>query len=140
MTAAHTASDALAVVQGVLGDFGRGDIASLVERVDDAVVWRTPFPTDVLPHGGTKHGKAGVTEFFTQLAQEVTWTRFDVRQFVAGGERVAVIGSYAGTSLVTGKPYAEDFVFVFTVRDGKVVALDEYTNPSAMARAATPDR
>lgn len=134
------ASEPLAVVQGVLADFGRGDIASLVGRVDDSVVWRTPFPTDVLPHGGTKRGKAGVQQFFAQLAEEVAWTHFEVRELIAGAERVVVLGSYAGTSRLTGKPFAEDFAFVFTVRNGAVVAMDEYSDPTAMARAATPDR
>ena len=50
-----------ALVQSAYDAFGRGDIAGVIEMLDDDVDWSAP---KTLPHGCVFHGKAGVGEFF----------------------------------------------------------------------------
>jgi ketosteroid isomerase-like protein len=57
-----------ALIQDAYADFQKGDIASLLDRLTDDVVWTTPYPPEIVPHGGSRTGKDGVRLFFEQLA------------------------------------------------------------------------
>lgn len=128
-------SDPLAAVRGGLTDFQRGDIPALLARLDDQIVWETPFPADVLPYGGTRRGKEQVGMFFRQLDEAVQITRFDLHEFVVNEGTIVVIGTYDGTIRKNAKQAGADFVFVFRVRNDKIVAFREYSDPTASIAA-----
>ncbi|HZZ17184.1 MAG TPA: nuclear transport factor 2 family protein, partial [Candidatus Sulfotelmatobacter sp.] len=62
--------------------------------------------------------------------------------FVAQGDRVLVIGSATGRIKATNRRFVDDWVFAFTVRNGKVTNVREYIDTLVLARgfemAASP--
>jgi ketosteroid isomerase-like protein len=111
--------------------FGRGDINGLLAQLDPDVEWRTPGPAD-LPTAGQRRGLDGVQEFFQTLSGLVETLRFEPKQFIAQGDMVMVIGDDTSRVKATGTTLEIRFVHAFTVRNGKVVAFEEYIDTAAL--------
>jgi uncharacterized protein len=124
------------LIQDAYGDFGRGDVASLIARLDAGVVWHAVIgASPKVPTAGVRKGPAAVAEFFETLAQSIAFTRFEPREFIAQGNKVVVLGFYSGSSISTGRAFASEWVMVFTVKNGKVTGFKEFTD-SAQLNAA----
>lgn len=124
------------VVQDAYAAFGRGDVQALLAQLDDSITWQpvTGAGTHV-PTAGLRKGKAAVGEFFKTLAQSITFSAFEPREFVAQGDKVVALGHYSGKSISTGRTFDADWVMIFTVKNGKVVDFKEFTD-SAQLNAA----
>jgi ketosteroid isomerase-like protein len=114
--------------------FGRGDINGLLAQLDPDVEWRTPGPAD-LPTAGERRGHAAVQDFFQNLFAIVEIQRFEPRQFIAQGDMVMVIGDDTSRIKATGTIAEIRFVHAFTVRNGTVVAFEEFADVSPMVTA-----
>ena len=123
----------IGVVQSGYAAFGRGDIPGLLSMLDASVEWRTPGASD-RPTAGTRRGPAEVGDFFRALNELIEFEQFEPQSFLADGDRVVVLGvdrfKVKGGS---GKSLAEAWCHVFTVRDGKIVAFQEYIDTAALA-------
>ncbi len=127
-----------ALVQAAYADFQKGDIASLLDRLTDDVRWTTPYPPDIVPHGGTRIGKDGVRLFFEQLARSFEITKFDPREFIASGDHVVALVNIGGHARETGIHANEEVAHVFRVRDGKICELREYGDARSVVAAYAP--
>jgi ketosteroid isomerase-like protein len=124
------------VVQNAYAAFGRGDIATLLSYMSDDIQWRPVIGTAKhVPFSGERKGKAAVGEFFKQVAESEDFQQFEPREFVAQGDTVVALGHYRGAVKRTGRTFDSDFVMVFTLRDGKVVAFREFTDSAAINAA-----
>jgi ketosteroid isomerase-like protein len=111
--------------------FGRGDIPGLLALLDDQIVWTTPGPPEV-PFAGTRRGPSAVAQFFQSLASVVDIVRFEPRQFIAQGDQVIVVGDDTAQVKATGASLDFRWTHVFTVRNDKIVAFEEYSEMSAL--------
>ena len=124
------------VVQDAYAAFGRGDIPALLGLMADGIHWQPVIGTaSHVPFSGERTGKAGVAEFFKRVAETEDFQQFEPREFVAQGDTVVAIGHYRATAKATGRAFDSDFVMVFTLRDGKVVAFREFTDSAAVNAA-----
>jgi len=114
------------IVQNAFVSFLAGDIASVMEFVDDSVVWKgtTGAHPDV-PMAGVRHGRAAVAEFFQQVGAHIVFSGFEPETFVAQHDRVVVIGHYSGKTSVGGS-FDSDFVMIFRLRDGRIIEFQEF--------------
>jgi ketosteroid isomerase-like protein len=110
--------------------FGRGDIPGLLAQLDENVSWVTPGPPD-LPTAGKRRGHQAVKDFFQKLASIGDIQRFETKDFIAQGDRVVVLGEGTDRIKATGKAVDFRFAHTFTVRNGKVVAFEEYSDMTA---------
>jgi ketosteroid isomerase-like protein len=111
------------VVLRFLEATGRNDAETVAACVD---------PDGVSVAKGTSRF-AGPRRFGTNIADTIeafrkiipTGLRYSIRSVTAEGDRVVV---QAEGDAVThdGRPYCNDYCFVCTVRDGRVVRIDEY--------------
>jgi ketosteroid isomerase-like protein len=62
-------------------------------------------------------------------------TKFEPKEFIAQGDRVVALGTYAATVRETGRSYETDWVHVFTVKDGKITSFNEFFDSAAASRA-----
>jgi ketosteroid isomerase-like protein len=62
-----------------------------------------------------------------------------VREFVAQGDRVLVVGFAKGKINATNKTFEDDWIFAITVRHGKLTSIREYVDTQALAQAAQMD-
>jgi ketosteroid isomerase-like protein len=122
-------SEQTELVDAAYEAFGRGDIPAILARLDPAIHWRVP---DSVPHGGEFDGTEGVGKFFAGIG--ALWEDLGVETDppIASDGRVAVTGRARG-HLRGGRAAGYGFVHVWTVRDGRATAFDEYVDPDEMA-------
>jgi uncharacterized protein len=114
----------LDTVRGAYEAFARGDVASVLEILDDDVAWTVPPP---LPQATEVHGRDEAGAFFARLGELWEDLSLELDDFVASGDRVCVIGR--GSGKVQGRQAGYGFVHAWTLADGKAVRFDEYAQP-----------
>ena len=120
------------IVKDAYEAFGRGDVESILEKLDEGVVWKGVYGArSHVPTSGERRGRAQVSEFFKQVAQNVNFSRFEPREFIATGDKVVALGHYTATTPV-GKNFDSDFAMVFTLSNGKVIEFQEFTDSAAV--------
>ena len=124
------------VVQDAYAAFGRGDIPALLGYMADDVHWQPVIgAARHVPFSGERQGKASVAEFFRLVAESEDFQQFEPREFVAQGDKVVAIGHYRAVTKSTGKGFGSDFVMVFTLHAGKIVAFQEFTDSAGINAA-----
>lgn len=129
----------LSTVHAIYEAFGRGDVAAILERMDDDVSWDEGLRQTDLPYLQPGRGRNHVAAFLGSLAATVA---FDVFEPVAicgdGNGAVMVALREHGTNLVTGCEIAEDLaVHLWRIApDGKVVSFRHIADLSLHEAAA----
>jgi ketosteroid isomerase-like protein len=121
--------DNLDVIRRGYDAFGRGDINTLLTLFDEQIVWVAPGPPE-LRTSGRRVGPQAVAEFFAAVNDLFEIQRFDPQEFIAQGDRVVVLGHESARVRATGKVLESDWAHVFTLRNGKVTAFQEYFDTS----------
>ena len=123
------------VVQDAYAAFARGDVQGILDTLDEGIVWKGVYGAGPhVPTSGERRGKAQVGEFFKQVAQNVNFSRFEPKEFIATGDKVVALGHYTATTPIS-KKFDSDFAMVFTVRNGKVTEFQEFTDSAAVNAA-----
>jgi ketosteroid isomerase-like protein len=131
-----TEAENTAIVQQAYAAFGRGDMTTLLGCMADDIRWEPAIGAAThVPFSGERQGKAGVAEFFKQVADSEDFQQFEPREFVAQGDKVVALGRYRAVAKVTGKAFESAFVMVFTLRGGKIAAFQEFTDSAAVNAA-----
>jgi ketosteroid isomerase-like protein len=80
-----------------------------------------------------------LAEVLQKASDEVEMTYPEPPEFVAQGDRVLVVGVATGEIKATNRTFRDDWVFVTTVRNGKLTKIREYIDTQALARASETD-
>ena len=111
--------------------FYSGDLEAAAAMVaEDAVFYRD------VPDASEYHGFEGF------LAATAEWTEgfedhaIEPQEYVDGGERVLVRVLQSGRGKGSGVPVAEDWWFVYEVREGRIARLEIYADPEKAHAAA----
>jgi uncharacterized protein len=123
-----------AIAQQAYDNFKKGDIQALLNLMSDDIIWELPEIEDV-PIAGSRSGRDAVGEFFAMMARDQDVIVFEPREFVAEGDKVVALGHYQWRVRDTDREFATDFVHVFTIRNGKIVAFREHFDTAAVASA-----
>ena len=121
-----------ALIKKMYDAFGRGDIQTILDNVTSDVVWGMEAPSTIA-FAGTRHGVAGVTSFFSDLASTQTDMKLTTEFFIAEGDHVATLGRYSCTIKATGKTTDLAVGHFFTIRNGKVARFVDMTDTAAVA-------
>ena len=116
--------------------FGRGDINALLESFDEHISWVTPGPPE-LATSGNRSGRQAVAQFFAAVNEVFEIQRFEPREFLAQDDRIVVLGSETARVRATGKVVDLDWVHVFAMGNGKVVAFQEFFDTAAVVAAVS---
>jgi uncharacterized protein len=123
------------LVQAMYAAFGKGDIASIVGALTADADWESVGRPADYPGFGKRKGQKAVQEFFGFVAQNVEFSEFSPREFYATGNKIFVLGHYAGKLKKTGRPFSSDFIHVFTAKGGKVEDFKEFLDTAQLAEA-----
>ena len=123
-------------VKDFFAAIGRGDRKGLLTLVAEDIEWI--IPGEDWPLAGTRHGRAGLTDLLETASRSIE-TSMELREFIAQGDRVVVVGFARGTIKATNKTFEDDWIFVITVRDGSLTSIREYIDTQALARASQLD-
>jgi ketosteroid isomerase-like protein len=123
------------LIRSLYAAFARGDAGAVLGALDSQVVWNEAENieyADGNPYVGPQRVAEGV---FGRLMSE--WDGFSVapQQFVSEGETVVVTGRYRAAYKASGTRIDAQFVHVWTVRDGKIAAFQQYADTLQFARA-----
>ncbi len=122
------------LVMQAYGLYDKGDIKGVLDLCADDVCWTSADIAQV-PFSGRYDGRYEVGEFFTSLAGTMDTVHFTPRDFIAEGDKVVVTGDAHWRVKATGADFSSDWVHIFTVRDGKVVRFEQYTDTAAAEAA-----
>ena len=111
------------------------DVNYIAELVSDDVDWFIAGDEDIVPWIGRKVGKTGVAEFYSQLRDQITSERFEIRDILSQDNRVVVIGELASRVNRTGKLIETEFVFDFLVENGVISRFRLFEDSLAGAKA-----
>jgi len=125
----------IAFVQSLYAAFQRGNIAMIVGATAADAVWQIHGRPKDYPAIGTYKGPEGVGKFFAIVADTEDVTAFAPREFYASGDKVFVRGNYAWTIRKTGKPVSCEWLHMMTLRDGKLLGFEEFTDTAQFADA-----
>ena len=125
------------VVKAFFAAMGRGDKQGLLALSAEDIEWI--IPGEDWPLAGTHRGHAGL-ENLLQKANETVETSYpEPPEFIAQGDRVLVVGSATGRIIATNRTFEDHWVFVITVRNGRLTNIREYIDTQALARASEMD-
>lgn len=122
------------LVQACYEKFGSGDLDGLLSTLADDINWTTPSVQNS-PLGGNRVGIAAVREFFTLMPSIEDMSVFEPREFIAEGDKVAVLGNFTAKVHATGRTYSSDWVHIFTLSNGKIINFLELFDNAAAERA-----
>lgn len=122
------------IVQTTYEKFGSGDLEGLLSNLADNISWTTPVVQNS-PLGGNRIGIAAVREFFTLVPEVENISVFEPREFIAQGDKVAVLGNFVATAIETGRTYSSDWIHIFTLSDGKITNFFELYDTATAERA-----
>jgi ketosteroid isomerase-like protein len=125
----------IALVQSLYAAFGRGDIATIIKALAAEATWESVGRPSDFPTLGLRQGPAAVQQFFELVGHHLDFSEFSPKEFFAADDRVFVLGYYAMAVKKTGSKIDSDWVHIFTVRDGQVVAFREFTDTAKVAEA-----
>lgn len=122
------------LVRKLYDAFAAGDAGTVLAALHPQIEWREAESfvyADRNPYIGPQAVAEGV---FTRLMTE--WDGFAVRpeRIVDGGDTVLATGRYTGAYRANGKRVDAQFAHVWTVRDGRVTAFQQYTDTAQFAR------
>jgi uncharacterized protein len=123
------------VVRGMYDAFSRGDVPSVLAVLDPQIEWLEAenfIYADRNPYIGPSAVLEGV---FMRLATE--WDGFGVspQEILDAGETVVARGYYSGTYKKTGKQVRAQMAHFLTLRDGKVIKFQQYTDTAQFEHA-----
>jgi ketosteroid isomerase-like protein len=116
--------------------FQRGDMQGILAQLDENIEWVTT-KVPGMPGSGIKHGHQGAMEFFQDVNEHWDFEAFELREFIASGDVLAVEGYYRARARKTGAMMESPWVMVWRFRNGKCVHFQEYTDTAALTKALT---
>ncbi|MFG2848617.1 nuclear transport factor 2 family protein [Kitasatospora sp. NPDC101155] len=114
----------------------RGDLSALRTTLAEDVEWTEMAG---FPLAGTYRTPKGVTAGVMERlsAEWDDWTAHD-DTYVVDGENVVVLARYTAVHKATGKPLAVRVAHHFTVRGGRIVRFEQFTDTALVREAMTP--
>jgi ketosteroid isomerase-like protein len=114
------------VVRGVYDAFGKGDVPAVLGAMAADIEW---YEAEGMPYGGVYHSGEEVAEnVFGPMLEDLPDFAVTPEEFVASGDKVAVVARYTGTGKASGKALNLPVVHVWDVRDGKVARFRQFVD------------
>lgn len=122
-------------VRAIYDAFGRGDVATILGKLDDNVEWETTVPVPGMPWLQAQRGKANLNRFFECLAP-LTITRFEPHTILDAGGKMFVLIRFEATAWGRDYSFLNSGYLRQSNATGNVVKYDHVTNTAQMIRMA----
>jgi uncharacterized protein len=108
------------LIQEFFDAFRRGDMTAVMGFCAEDFVLQHPMPEGAWPGAGNLRGKRRFSEFIEGMVGVLDFDVLELREFIAQGEKVVVNVFERIRSKATGRAFDNDYIHMFTVRDGKI--------------------
>lgn len=122
------------IIQQMYKDFGAGNMQAVLSNFDNDVVWVRPGEP-YIPFAGTYVGIEGLAKMFGIISQSVKIKEFHQKQILGNGDTVVVIGADEADVIETGKSYLSEWVYVYTIKNKKIVYVQVYLDSLLLSEA-----
>lgn len=130
---------ALKVVQSFYENLGKGNLPGIMANFARDAKWVLHAPAGtVIPFAGTHDGHAAVQKFIETFGANAKPSKFETREFIVDANKVAVLGYEEVTAIPTGKEWKAHWTMTFTVKNGKIILVDEAVDTEAISAAFSP--
>ena len=122
-------------IRSLYDAFARGDVSTVLEAMDPEIEWNEAenFP---YADGNPYVGPAAVAEgLFRRLAEEWEYWNLNIQSLLDAGDTVVALGRYNAKNKETGSEINAQFAHVWSLRDGKAAAFQQYADTAQVARA-----
>ena|SRR5437764_11776221 len=126
----------LALIRKIYDAFATGDVQTILDSVADNAEWIDHGPATI-PYAGSHTGKGQILEFFQAIGDSIPGGKVMPETFVADGDTVVVTGRHTATVRNTGADIDTRIAHVYTVRNGKVVKWEGFSDSAQVADAHT---
>ena len=123
------------LIRSLYTAFGRGDVKSILDRLDAEIEWVSNGDCKVIPWGGRRGGIAGAASFFQSLADNLDFEAFEPRDFFEAGETVIVLGRTKARVKKGGGVFDSEWAHVFTLKNGKLLRFREFYDTKSIVDA-----
>ena len=122
-------------IQGLYKAFEQGDIPTFLAAMNPNIEWYEPQAQDY-PAGGLHRGPQAVAnEVFSPVPTYYEEFAAVPQDFVDAGDRVIVLGEFRGKGKARGISFVAPFVHIYTIHNGKLTRMQNYTDTGTMAAA-----
>ena len=122
------------IIKSMYEAFSRRDIPAILSNMDPGITFTVPG-TQAVAMAGVRKGRTEVEKFFKDLASRQEFTKFEPREFIADGDRVVALVRLEGRAQTHNRSFETDSAMVWTLRNGKVTAFQEYMDTENLAAA-----
>jgi ketosteroid isomerase-like protein len=130
----QASADLVQVVRDLHAAFARRDIPAILAVLSPDVEWGEP-ENPFNPVGGTRRGHAGFLAWVRIGSQAEDVLVLEPRQYLVGGDTVAVVGYTRCRVKATDRVYDTDFVHVVTFDQGRISRFQEFFDTYAAGEA-----
>jgi len=125
------------VIRSIYAAFNAADLTAIMNLIAEGATWHNQGAANV-PYAGSYNGKTEIPRFFQAIAESTTGGEVVAEEFIAQGERVVALGRYRATVRGTGAQIDCPIAHVFSVRDGKIVSWEGYSDTVQVSAAHAP--
>src|SRR5258708_39356441 len=121
------------LLKALYAAFASGDIPAVLAALDPRIEWNEAenfIYADRNPYVGPQAVLEGVLMRFGSDWDEFTITP---EEWLDAGDRIVVLGTYSGTHKSTGKQVRAQFAHIVSVKEGRVVRFQQYTDTKQFA-------
>jgi ketosteroid isomerase-like protein len=121
--------------------FGQGDLeaAMAVSCFAGDVAIQHPMPKENWPRCGRSPGRRALANFLSEMSRVLSFEVFEAREFIAQGDKVVVNVFERPRVKATGKVFDNDYVHIYTVRDGLIAEVKIFEDTAMVQAALRPD-
>ena len=129
--------ETLRVAQQLIDALEKRDADGVIALLHDDIVLELPFPLVAGENTtGTRRQVGEAVHAYVRHSKELTReNRFNNVVWRTTSDGLAMFQSDGACMLSDGRPYDNHYLFLFEVKDGKVIRWVEYLNPVIAARA-----
>ena len=117
-------TDNVALITGGYANFAKGNMEGVLAVWDPAIEWHEckgmPFVTSAAKLVGHQ---AVVEGIMARIPQQIDGFGIEISEIFGSGDRVVMLGHYAGTFKATGKPFKAAVAHIWTFKNGLAVKL-----------------
>lgn len=102
--------------------FAEGNMEAVLEMWDPNMVWEACHGLPYIEGDGVLKGIPAIMEgVFAHLPIYFDDFKINIKEFIDGGDKIVMVGSYTGVWKPTGKRFDVHATHTWTYKDGKVV-------------------
>jgi ketosteroid isomerase-like protein len=121
------------VIESFYNAVDSGDIPTALGLIAPDCAWTE---MDGFPYRGTYHGPDAIVQnVFARLGAEWDGFALTVDEVLDAGDRAVGVGTYSGVFKATGTPMSARVAHVWRIRDGQIIAFEQFTDTLAVATA-----